>query len=332
MVKRIDSPHTGAVASDPVVAVDSTGHFYLTWVGFVRTGSGQGVTDMHVYVSKLGANDTFGTPVETSDPNNSMATLDKPWITVDAADRVLVTWADFGTGLKFARSTDGGATFTSSTIVMGGGRNLTFPCTDPANASAPYYVTYSAGQNVGLRHSTDGGMTWATVGTNPPATDGTFQDPTCAVSGNDVWVAYPTDAGGGGGATSTPPGGSVKVAHSTDGGMTFTGVLVSDGPSGTVYLNPYLVRTPGGKLEVIYYQGAMSMPGTLMHAESTDSGATWTTSQLAMIGTFTLDRAAGAWLGDYEGLFAAGGNVYTVFGDNSMSNLTHIRFRKFAVP
>jgi len=315
-----------------VVAVDPQGHFYVTWVGFVRTG-GQGATDMHIYVSKLGAMDTFGTPVETSD-GSTTSSLDKPWITVDGAGAVLNTWADLGNGaLLFAKSTDGGATFTRSTIVSNGGRNLMFPCSDPATPTGPYYVTYIAGSNVGVRRSMDGGTTWALVVPNAPATDAVFQDPTCAVHGNDLWVAYAQGTQGFTSA-STPPGDAVHVLHSPDSGATYgAAVTVSNGPSGSEYLLPQLTRTAGGKLEMIYYQGAgEGSPATLVRAESADQGATWTSSAAYMPGTFTRNRAAVSWLGDYEGLFAAGGNLYSVFGDNTLSGHTHIRFLRFAIP
>ena len=46
-----------------MVAVDSRGNFYLTWVGFVR-GAAMNVSDMHVYVSKLGSGDSHGSGAE----------------------------------------------------------------------------------------------------------------------------------------------------------------------------------------------------------------------------------------------------------------------------
>src|SRR5262249_21153394 len=148
-------------------------------------------------------------------------------------------------------------------IVSGGSanRNLMFPCVDSSAANAPYYVTYFAQQqlsprSVALRRSDDGGTTWMAPSANPAATGDVFQDPTCAVHGTDVWVAYAVGTAGFNGMT-TPAATSVAVGHSADSGATFgNSVTVTNGATGTSYLNPYLVRTPGGKLEMIYYQGS----------------------------------------------------------------------------
>jgi len=54
----------GRESSDPVVAADPQGNFYVTWISFRRDGGGQ-PSDFVLYVAKAAAGQsTFGTPVE----------------------------------------------------------------------------------------------------------------------------------------------------------------------------------------------------------------------------------------------------------------------------
>src|SRR5262249_14113623 len=143
-------------------------------------------------------------------------------------------------------------------------------------------------------------------------------DPTCAVHGADLWIAYPS----GNSAfdrVNTPAADSVKLVHGRDtaGVIAFDATAtVASGPTGTVYLNPQLARTANGTLEVAFYSGVPNMNATLEHAHSTD-GTTWTRAALAMPGMFTLDRTKRTWLGDYIGGFAADGFLYVSYADNS---------------
>ncbi len=107
----------GRASSSPVVAVDGQGRFSLAWLGFTFDFNNP---DEHVYLSRLdNATETFGAPVIASDDGTSTTRdFDKPSITIDAKDDLLITWADFtGSGmgapasLTLARSSDG-ATFS----------------------------------------------------------------------------------------------------------------------------------------------------------------------------------------------------------------------------
>jgi hypothetical protein len=138
----------------------------------------------------------------------------------------------------------------------------------------------------------------------------------------------------------TAPGTAVKVVHSGNSGASYdAAVTVSNAATGTEYLLPQLVITASGTLEALYYQGSSMQPATLERAYSTDSGATFTVVDLAMPGTFNLDRGASLWLGDYVGLFAAGNTIYTSYGNNSTlcarstsQYCDHISFAKWDAP
>lgn len=321
----------GRLASNPVVAADGQGRFYLAWLGFRASGP----VDEHVYLSKLdAATGTFGAPVTASDDGTSTTRdFDKPSIAIDANDNVLLTWADFTTVgaavLTFARSTDG-ATFTRSTIASGAAfGNLAYLCLDSSvGPAAPLYVVHLAqGATLALETSTDQGKTW----TNSliPAVNVVFQNPTCVAEDKNLWVAYAS-----GMAAPSPgmnaPGDSVFVAASTNGGGVFgPPVSVTGAPSTTLYLFPQIARSSTGKLELVYYQGTDGQPAALTRAVS-QGGATWTPSKIADAGTFTLDRSIASWLGDYLGV-ASSGSTFVSFTENT-KNKAHIGFAKVASP
>jgi hypothetical protein len=109
---------------------------------------------------------------------------------------------------------DGGA--------LANGDTLAFPCVS-ATTSRLWVVhdeLDSTLSNVGvvLHWSDDDGATWSATNSTVVqaiSTSGTFDDPSCAGNGSDVWVEYEL---GGGFATVAS---STQVAHSSTGGSTF---------------------------------------------------------------------------------------------------------------
>lgn len=326
----------GRFAGSPVVAVDGQGRFSLAWLGFRYDSANP---DEHIYLSRLDpTTETFGQPAVASDDGTSTTRdFDKPSLTVDGKEDLLVTWADF-TGssagapasLALARSTDG-ATFARSTITADASfGNLAYLCVDTTGgAAAPLYLVHlGASGTVTLRHSTDQGATWKTLPV--PATNVVFQDITCAVHGSELWITYAS-----GTAPFVPgqntPGDTVSVLHSANGGTSFDAVVAaSDGAPGTQYLFPRLARSPAGALEIVYYEGTAGNPAALMRATS-PSGAVWTRSKIADAGTFTLDRGLASWLGDYLGVAATGQALFTSYTENTQ-NKAHIGFVHVAAP
>lgn len=332
--KYIKSPG-GRLASNPVVAVNGQGRFSLAWLGFRFDAA---MPDEHIYVSHLDdATETFGAPIVASDDGTSTTRdFDKPRITVDANDNLLLTWADFtgaGTGtppsLTFARSVDGMA-FTRSTVVADDTfGNLASLCLDTSlGPTAPLYLVHlGANKTLTLRTSIDQGMNWGIK--SVPATEVVFQDVTCAAHGADLWIAYASGA-----AVFNPsenmPGDVVSVVHSANGGDAFdVPVTVSNGGQTTQYLFPAIVRAPSGTLEIVYYQGTVGAAANLVRATSAD-GSAWTIASINMAGTFTLDRTLASWLGDYLGLAATAGGTFVSYTENSAGK-AHIAFAKLAV-
>jgi hypothetical protein len=326
----------GRFADNPVVAVDGQGRFSLAWLGFRFDFN---APDEHIYFSRLdAATETFPDPIVASDDGTSTTRdFNKPAITVDGSDNVLLTWADFtgsNTGtpaaLTLARSVDGVA-FTRSTITNDATfGNLAHLCVDrTAGASAPLNLVHlGSGGTITLRRSTDQGLTWKTLPT--PATNVIYQDITCAAHGADLWITYASGTAQFMSGNNTP-GDAVSVLHSASGGATFDPVATaSNGAAGTLYLFPRLVQSPAGALEIVYYEGLVGSPAKLMHATS-PTGATWTVSKLADPGTFTLDRTIPSWLGDYLGLAATAKGLFSSYTENTQGK-AHIGFAHVVAP
>src|SRR5262249_9003204 len=151
-------------------------------------------------------------------------------------------------------------------------------------------------------------------------TTNVFMDPTCVVRGQNVWVM--SDQGNAAQTPSMmPPATAVRVSKSTDGGATFgTPVTGTNGPTGALYLIPQLNPNAAGTLAVTYYEGTEGNPAVFKKALSSDGGATWTISDIANAGTFTINRAGNAgWFGDYTGLTASGNTFYQVYDWNTLN-------------
>lgn len=327
----------GRLSSNPVVAVDGEGVFTLAWLGFTLDFE---EPDEHIYVARLApGEDTFSAPVSASDDGTATNTdFDKPSIDVDAAGDILLTWADFTNfnggdpaQLTFARSSDGGESFTTSLIVNDAGfGNLAQLCLDrTAGANPPLYVVHlGAGGTLTLRKSEDGGGEWDLLPALP-ATNVVFQAPTCVVSGSEVSIVYGEGAG-----LFDPshdvPADSVRIMRSSNAGTSFSQPDIVAPSGDTQYLFPRVAISPNGKLEVVYYEGAVGDDAALMHASSAN-GSQWTQSEIGTAGVFTTDLALASWLGGYVGLAIPGSLGFVSYTQN-IRGKAHISFSIVALP
>lgn len=314
-------------SSDPVVAVDAQGNFYVAWIAFLRSGGGD-ASDFKLYASKATARSkAFALPVTV----DSFSSGDKPWITITKPGTVLVTYEASGV-LRAARSTNGGTSFTTSTLFTPADpkndiANFVVPCT--SKTSARVWATFLTveGQAYGQRlmWSDDDGATWPAANTNFYGQDAAAVPASCAAKGNDVFLAYGVWPG-------TPqskhaPVDLIRVVHTADG-TTFDRHQATDATVAKVYLPDLIMDDATSTLHLSYYGGAAEgdTKGRVYRVKSTDSAATWSNAQaISAPLTFTALRSSTDWLGDYIGSGAGASDHVTAYTENSGS-YAHVAF------
>ena len=127
----------------------------------------------------------------------------------------------------------------------------------------------------------------------------------------------------------------VKLTKSTDAGKNWsTPIDVTGTPASTHSFNGTVEVTADGTVAVMYYDfrsntAAPGLPTDVWLAHSRDGGATWTEQEL--FGPFDMENAPiarGWFLGDYQGMAAAGDDLITFFSvatTNDQSNIMSIR-------
>ncbi len=320
---------SGRESSDPVIAVDPQGNFYVTWIAFMRDMAGN-ASDFVLYVSKAAAGQkTFGTPVSV----DTFASGDKPWITVTAAGTILVTcmqMAGSSAVLNAHRSTDKGATWSKSPIftsTAGNQANFIVPCA-PKTGTRIWASHLSVETDLlqRLHWSDDDGVTWPAANTKTFGINSSITPATCVAKGNDLWLAY-------GQWTAQPasadaPVDEYHVIHTTNG-TTIDDVLASDTKTKQQELGSLALDDATGELALSYYAGdAEGASGNVRSVRSTNGGKTWSASTVVSADlNFTSDRGSAKWLGDYFGSVLRGGTLFLTYGENADS-VTHVAFSK----
>ena len=323
---------TGRESSDPVVAADAQGNFYVTWIAFRRSGSTD-TSDFALYVAKAPAGQNkFDKPVAV----DTFSSGDKPWITVTAAGTILVTVMERSSGassiLYAHRSTNGGTTWSRTQIFEAAGgaqANFVVPCAPKTGGRV--WATHLTPEGTNgfaqrLHWSDDDGVTWPEASTKLFADGSSVGPATCAAKGSEVWVGY-------GQWTAQPasqesPVDEYHVMHTTNG-MTLIDVLASDSATKKQNLGALTIEDATGELALAYYAGdSDGLDGAVRSVRSKDGGDTWSKSTAVSAPlTFTADRASGKWLGDYLGTVLRGGTLFMTYGENILP-FTHVAFSK----
>lgn len=157
---------------------------------------------------------------------------------------------------------------------------VTFAGTQPqlAASGGRVYLTFAAGDTIGAARSTDGGATFSTPVTLPPAGKlalGMRRGPRIAATSQAVVVAAIAGARGGG------ADGDVVLYRSTDGGTTWDApIVVNDVPGAAREGMHGLAANEAGVVAVAWLD--LRATGTRVYvAVSRDHGATWSADTLA---------------------------------------------------
>ena len=206
----------------------------------------------------------FGAPVNIS---KNIGSSTSPQFAV-SGNEVFVVWQGKTTGkyqIIFAKSTDGGATFSTPVNISNNSGDSSFP--KIAISGNNLYVTWAftvtnKDFDILFATSSDGGTTFSTP-VNLSNTLGDTGLPQITSSGNDVYVTWENNASG---------NFDVFVAKSTDNGKTFgipVNVSNNPKPSGA----PQILAS-GNNVYVVWMD---STPGNydIFVAKSTDNGSTF---------------------------------------------------------
>jgi hypothetical protein len=334
--------------SDPVVAVDADGRFYVSWVGYDPTAS-PNPNNMNMYVARSTNGGVTIDQLVMASPAGEWVTntlLDKPWIAASpAADKtVYLTWARITqttSDIRMTRSTDNGATWSVPITVndssVGAERNLA-QVTVGSDGLAVVVWMELAGNQFGdtanrivlQRFQLDGTPNGANVvvsgaGDSPP-----FEDPSVASAPPNVYVGFISGTSRG--------DWDVRVAASLDGGGTFgPAVKVNDDPTCATHFHHQIGVAANGDVHAIWYDNRY-LVGNVFHASSpaAAAGAPLAFGANGFVNhasfPFTTSRVTMGWLGDYLGLWLAGGEIYASWSDPRAMGTSRIFFAKGTLP
>jgi predicted secreted protein with PEFG-CTERM motif len=251
---------------------------------------------------------TFGAPVDISRNIGSSAS---PQFAVSGND-VYVVWQAKTTGkyqIIFAKSTDGGATFSTPANISNNSGDSSYP--KIAVFGNNVYITWSftvtkKDYDVLFTKSNDGGSTFSTP-VNISNNLGDSGLPQMSVSGNNVYVTWENDGLG---------NFEVFVAKSTDNGNTFTfpvNVSNNKAPSGA----PQIIAS--GKN--VYVSWMDKTPGNydVFVTKSNDAGSTFS----APVNVSNTQKDSG-----YQQITASGNNIYLVWTETISDKNYDVFFAK----
>jgi hypothetical protein len=345
---------------DPAQAFDSQGNAYYGTLAFpnvLTASSDQLATGLQAdfFVAKSADGGcTYPTAARVSGASPAIFD-DKDAITADANpaspfhDNVYATWTKFvhgmGDQILFARSTDGGATFSNPKPISPGfnnnhvgGRQGSAVKVGPDGTVYVVWldtVNKQAVERIAISH--DGGMTFPganiTVAqitddlVNPLPGSSFRQDartfPSFSVAPNGtLHVIWANHANG---------HSVVQATHSTDGGLTWSTTVTAGDVNGRSAFFAAVATDPSNTVDVVFQAMDDKPTGTapgagVVHydsylARSTDGGATFGPSQLISTQTSDPDGSStnglrAQFLGDYITAVADASHVYAVWTDS----------------
>jgi len=341
--------------SDPGVAFDTQGNVYYSYivVFFNRTFAAIQGTEMAVAKSSDGGNTWPQVTFFNFNSGNGKFN-DKPMIAVDTnmnspfRDSVYVGWDTVTSGkssanddLLFARSTDGGKTFSSPVALnnpTGGPRQVIGADPFVGPNGEVYVAWHDVQQNLLMvNHSFDGG---ATFGQQQPiaATTVAFDDGIPAMASRRALLYPACDADRSGGSNrgtlycswmdeTASNGTDIFVSRSTDRGASWGApVRVNDDLAGVRkdQFNQWLSVDPANGSVNLSWNDARNDPADIKtdiyFSQSTDGGLSFVPN--VRVTTTASDESAhnpcadaGNQYGDYEGIVAFAGNVHPIWTD-----------------
>jgi len=291
----------GTWHSDPAVCYDAQGNVHMA-IQYSTT------VTTH-YLSTEGGN-TWCDTADITDRGTGGG-VDKDWMIYDQGN-LYVTWQEVSgpqTGIRFAKSTDGGHTWTRMTIVPGGS-GITTLATD---YNRVIYLVYGW-DNLYFTKSTDQGATWSSpLFLNSVTYSTGYGDrapmPCIAVPANGVvFLAWTDDRSG---------NWDVLYRRSTDGGANWSSIATLNDSTVGGQFKVWLCTDPYGGLHAFYYH-TRSWPTSntsrlsMRYNYSPDGGATIYPSIRMTDTTFT---SRNTFLGEYHNIVCDSQRLYAEWAD-----------------
>jgi len=342
--------------SDPTLAFDSQGRLFYGYI-VVFFGNGNGINGTEMAVARsLDGGKTYPAVTFFDFQGGTNHFNDKPMITADAnrnspfRDNVYIAWdaasgGSTGGGVRLARSTDHGATFTSVRVDDPSGPGRAIGAVPFVAPDGTLYVAWNdyAANTIAFARSTDGGLTFSpqTVVANK-SIPFAIAIPAESFRGALVYPACDVDRSTGGRSgrlycswmDQTAAGTTdIFVSHSDDRGATWSGrTSAGDATSFPVdRFNHWLSVDPtSGEVTVAFYDtrndttGSRYMTDTYL-ARSVNGGATFTNTRVSNESSNEHDCDGvfpciginyGNQQGDYEGLVTYGGIAHPIWTDS----------------
>lgn len=336
-----------AFNSDPALAFTSDGTAWSATLGIDAAGA-----SLQVQVFKStdhGGTWSFVSNVSTGNNNDKELMWIDPHPTSSFKDNIYVTWDVPGRGMRFARSTDKGSTWSSvATLSSDGaiGAHLT------SGPSGELYVAWpdTVSRQLRIRKSTDGGATFAAANVIATTND-SFEISIPAMcrrkaliylslgvdrsNGPRRGTVYATWADRDGAAADPDCTGftsasntNIYFSSSSDGGATWAvPTIIHPNPASTDQFNQWMDVDPDdGSIHVIYHDtkdDSGRRKTNLYYLTSNDGGATWV-DETKVSTDQTDETISGADLGnqygDYNGLVAYRGVAFPSWTDRRASN------------
>ncbi len=316
--------------SDPWVAFGPGGRAYFVSLGFDETSAPNGV---FVSVSDDGGV-TWGDPV-TVHSSGSGVFDDKEAIVVDTRDdspykgRVYVIWDSIMADLAkqvvmISFSDDGGRSFQAPFVVSDQGENVgALPLVGPGGTLHAVWLSYSAAlPALRTAQSTDGGRSWSApveisdmraVGVSGSRTGSGLPAAAIDPRSGILYVVWEDNR-------FTPGTDQIAFSRSTDGGETWSAPRrVSDGPANVANFTPAIAVNAAGWVGISYYSLRNDRSGIKVDEYltlSSNHGLKFGPSARLTAASWDLRYAAtsdGFFLGDYQGLAAAGKTFYPLW-------------------
>ena len=305
-----------ALSSDPVVAVDTSGNFYIITVSINDlTGSGE----LWLFKS-TDEGETFN---EVHEMAVSAFFEDKEWAATDLSptspyvNTMYCSWTRFSsnTTILLIKSTDEGVTWSDPVSVSDGSSGVqgSFPA---VSSDGELYVVWRSSGQIRFDKSTDGGVTFGSDLTVSTAPSAWFPHMAVDLSGgpfnNYIYVVWNDERNG---------DDDVFLSISSDGGDTWSSALrVNNDPvgNGKVQYWPSIAISELGEIVILFYDTRNTQNNNIIEAyiaRSTDGGASFTNELVSTEPSSTNIPNSDVRFGDYINIDFVGGNIVPVWTD-----------------